>query len=76
MAVRGGQPMLDSNLTVVRTTIIGGSYGRATTGQIDEFELKKSVCGLFDELERLDNGTVVKLEFRHGLPYLLETKLD
>ena len=28
---------------------------------------------LFDELGRLDNGSVVRLEFKRGLPCLLET---
>jgi hypothetical protein len=35
--------------------------------------LKKAVRDLFDELERLDKGTVVRLEFKRGLPCLLET---
>jgi hypothetical protein len=39
----------------------------------DDFELKKAVCDLLDELERLQNGMVVLLEFKHGLPFLLET---
>ncbi len=39
----------------------------------DGFELKKAVNDLFDELVSLDNGTVVRLEFKHGVPLLLET---
>jgi hypothetical protein len=31
------------------------------------------VSDLFAELMRLENGTVIRLEFRHGLPFLLET---
>jgi hypothetical protein len=27
---------------------------------------------LFDELSRLGDGEIVRLEFRHGLPFLLE----
>jgi hypothetical protein len=37
-----------------------------------QFELKQSVRDLFDELGRLQNGTVVRLEFKHGLPFSLE----
>jgi hypothetical protein len=36
-------------------------------------ELKQVVSDLFDELARLHNGVVVKLEFRHGLPFSLKT---
>jgi hypothetical protein len=39
----------------------------------DEFQLKRQVFDLFEELESLPDGTVVRLEFRHGLPFLLET---
>jgi hypothetical protein len=39
----------------------------------NEFALKKQVCDLFEELERFQDGTVIRLEFRHGLPFLLET---
>ena len=37
--------------------------------------MKRSVCDLFDELARLEDGTVVKLEFRYGLPVLAEIVL-
>ena len=39
----------------------------------DDFELKQAVCDLLDELAQLRDGIVVRLEFRHGLPCLLET---
>ncbi len=40
-----------------------------------EFELKRAVHDLFTELTRLGDGTIVRLEFRHGLPFLLEVEL-
>jgi hypothetical protein len=58
---------------VVRVARLGGeSQGTKVTGA-GEFELKRQVRDLFDELARLKNGTVIRLEFRHGLPFLLET---
>jgi hypothetical protein len=39
----------------------------------DEFGLKQAVCDLLDELAQLSDGLVLRLEFRHGLPFLLET---
>jgi hypothetical protein len=34
------------------------------------------VRDLFDELERLQDGVVIRLEFRHGLPCLIEIMED
>jgi hypothetical protein len=73
MAVRAGQPVLDPNLKVVRVACLGGESGGAKLPGRDEFELKQAVCDLFDELERLGHGTVVRLEFKRGLPCRLET---
>ena len=39
----------------------------------DEFELKRAACDLFDEPERFGYSTVVRLEFKRGLPCRLET---
>jgi hypothetical protein len=36
--------------------------------------MKRPVRDLFDELSRLGDGTVISLEFRHGLPFRLETQ--
>jgi hypothetical protein len=72
MIVRAGQPILDGAVTVVcvaRLARTGGTKASST----DEFELKGQVRNLFDELARLENGRVIRLEFRHGLPFLLET---
>jgi hypothetical protein len=73
MHVRGGQPILGSNVRVVRIARFGSGNHRTTSVASDEFELKRSVRYLFGELTRLENGTVIGLEFRHGLPFLLET---
>jgi len=73
MPVRAGQPVLDGNVRVVRAARLGTKSGGTNIPSTDDFELKKAVCDLLDEFERLENGTVVCLEFRHGLPFLLET---
>ena len=73
MPVQAGQPLLDKAENVVRVTLLGGDKLATTVQDGKEFELKKAVRDLFDELERLDDGTVVRLEFKRGLPCLLET---
>jgi hypothetical protein len=73
MSVRAGQPVVDQDLKVVRVACFGGESGGTKLPGTDEFELKRAVCDLFDELARLGDGTVVRLEFKRGLPCLLET---
>ena len=65
--------MLDHDLKIVRVACLGGESGGMKLPCGDEFELKRAVCDLFDELARLGHGTVVRLEFKRGLPCRLET---
>jgi hypothetical protein len=73
MPVRAGEPILNSEAKVVRASRLGGGSDVAKVTSTDEFELKRQVRDLFEELVRLQDGTVVRLEFRHGLPFSLET---
>jgi hypothetical protein len=72
MPVRAGQPLLDRSARVVRITRLD-SDGREGAPGGDDVELKRPFCELFDELMRLQDCLVVRLEFRHGLPLQLET---
>jgi hypothetical protein len=76
MSVRAGQPILDRDVKVVRVSRLGGQSGSTSALHPDEFELKRPVRDLFDELARLQNGVVVRLEFRHGLPFTVETEVQ
>jgi hypothetical protein len=57
----------------VRVACLGGDSGGTKLPGTDKFELKRAVCDLSDELARLGYGTVVRLEFKRGLPCRLET---
>jgi hypothetical protein len=72
MSIRAGEPVVDQDLKVVRVACLGGESGGTKAPCTDEFELKRSVRDLFSELARLGHGTVVKLEFKRGLPCRLE----
>lgn len=69
--VQAGQPFADERVKIVRAARIGG--GRVEGRNTGEFEIKQAFSDLLDELARLGTVTIVKLEFRHGLPCLLET---
>ena len=71
--IREGQPLLLPVTKVVRVAHLGGGESGARVPNGEEFELKQVVRDLFAEFGRLNNGTVVRLEFKRGLPCLLET---
>jgi len=56
-----------------RVARLCGERSRTKVTCTDEFELKTKARDLFAELAGLENGRVILLEFRHGLPFLLET---
>ena len=72
LEVREWQPVSGHAVKVVRVAHLSGNGG-VKVPRCEEFELKQAVRDLFVELKRLDNGTVVSIEFKRGLPYLLET---
>jgi len=73
LPIQDGQPVLDRGVKVVRVARLGGKSGGPNPASTGEFDLKQEVCDLFDELARLRYGEIIRLEFRHGLPVLLET---
>jgi hypothetical protein len=73
LRIQDGQPVFDGAVKVVRVARLGGESGTTTVPSSDECELKQAIRDLFEELARLRDGEIVRLEFRHGLPFLLET---
>jgi hypothetical protein len=70
--VQAGQPLLDE-MKIVRVVRLGGEDAGTKVPCTDEFQLKQAVCDLLDELALIKDGTVLRLEFKRGLPCLLET---
>ena len=73
MRIEAGQPLLGGGTRLVRIARLDGGGHRADVPGEEECELKQEICKLFDELSRLQDCLVVRLEFRHGLPFQLET---
>ena len=74
LPVRGGRPVLDEGWRIVRAVRLGRERDRAQALMGGEtFGLKQAILDLFEELARVGDGLIVHLEFRHGLPCLLET---
>src|SRR5690242_11388676 len=66
LPVRAGQPIFNSDVKVVRVSKLGSESVVPEGSGSEEFELKRPLVYLFEELDRLQNGVIVLLEFRHG----------
>lgn len=71
LPVRGGQPILDPPVRIVREIKIGGDNGPRAELNTKHFVLKTQVVEFFEHLDRLDCGTIEVLEIKHGLPFRL-----
>ena len=74
LRVEAGQPILCPDTKIVRVARINGSGDIPEVSIQGELELKPAVLDLLGQLERLSSAVVLRLEFRHGLPCLLETE--
>ncbi len=72
LRVRGGTPVIDSEVRVVRVSRLGaGSTDESR--KLDQEGLNLAIRDLLREFMSLGDGLVIRVEFRHGLPCLIET---
>jgi hypothetical protein len=76
LRVERGQPILRPDTKIVRVARINGSGEIPEVSIQGELELKPAVLDLLGQLEKLSSAMVLRLEFRHGLPCLLETEAE
>ena len=72
--VLDGDPVMDPPPRIVRDIKLGGENGPRPELEVDDFALKKKVIEFFKELDELQNGTVDRIEIRHGLPFRMSIK--
>jgi hypothetical protein len=75
LRIERGLPVPDSTVRVVRVARLGGGDGGQAQPRGADFEVKRAVAELFDALGRIEDGARVKIDFRWGLPCLLETEV-
>ena len=71
--VRGGAPDFTQKVRTVRTVKLpaGDNGPRPEAGSAD-FELRKEVISLRDQVAKAANGARVTIEVKYGLPFLIE----
>ena len=72
LPVRGGQPVWADQSRVIRKVKLGGENSPRVESDYDDFELKRQVVDLFDQLERIGDGLIRSLEIKHGLPFAMD----
>jgi hypothetical protein len=71
LRIEDGQPVPEPYTRIVRIARFGAGPTPIAAG-VGDFELKQAVRDLLGEFERIGNGMIHRLEFRHGLPFQVE----
>ena len=74
LRICNGDVVFDPPPRLVRVTRIGSAKD-APAADSSDWLLNEPIVTLLQEFAALGNGTVERLEFRHGLPVLLETAI-
>ena len=67
--VRGGEPVIDRPLRVVREIKFGGENGPRPEATKLDFTLKAPVLELFTHMEAIGDGVIPCIEIQRGLPF-------
>jgi hypothetical protein len=72
--IRNGEPVFKPLPRVVRVVKFGGENGPRRELRSRNFKLKGHVVELISEFGRLEDGTEVSIEVKHGLPFRMTLK--
>ncbi|HRT22106.1 MAG TPA: hypothetical protein P5318_18510 [Candidatus Hydrogenedentes bacterium] len=67
--VIGGEPRFTPMTKIERQIRFGGDNQPRPEAALEDFALKDKVVELFDAIERLGDGLILKLEIKGGLPF-------
>lgn len=67
LQIRSRQPVFEPMPTIHREFKFGSGAGFSPVTK--DFQLKRQVCELFEQLDLIGNGTIDRLEIKHGLPF-------
>lgn len=68
LVIRHGEPVFDPAPRTEEQVRFGGANGPRRERRLQDFVLKADVVALFQEIDRLQNGRILKLEVKYGLP--------
>jgi hypothetical protein len=74
LGVVRGEPVFEPPPEVIRTLKIAGRNSPRPAAASPDFVLKDAHVELLDQLNRIGDGVVERIEVAHGLPLLLEVR--
>jgi hypothetical protein len=74
LVIGDGEPVFDPHPRVVHVIKLSGENGRRPEMILKDFALRKEVMDLLEWLSRLDDGSVVNIEVKYGLPFKMEVE--
>jgi hypothetical protein len=77
LVVRNGKPVFNPPPSLIRVSRIGGAASENSDLRPEDgdWALTSHLVELVEELDRIGDGVVSRLEFRNGLPVLVEVQL-
>ena len=69
LVIREGEPIFQPAPTVIREYKFGAENGTRQERMKKDFFLKSQVAELMQQLETIQDGTIIELEVKHGLPF-------
>jgi len=72
LVILNGEPVLDPLPEIVYTVKFSGAGELKPETKRDNFVLKAELSKFFANLDGLQNGTIERLEIKHGLPVLMD----
>ena len=74
ISVQNGEPIMTPDTVIEREIKLAGNPQNQYTKDHTNFLLKKEVLTLMEEITRMGNGTIIQLEIKHGLPFLIRIR--
>ena len=68
LTIQARQPSFTPPPAITQEIKLGGDAAERKQPGNDDFALKQHATDLFDQFDRLPDGSVVAIEVRHGLP--------
>ena len=72
LQVRDGQPVLDPPPRIVQKVKLGGDGDRGPVTTSEDYLLKSQVIELLATIAGINDGEVLRIEVKHGLPFSME----
>ncbi len=69
LVVRDGEPVFEPGPQVERSIKLLVADGGASRPPPADFNVKRAVAALMEILDTIGNGTIERIEVRHGLPF-------